>query len=71
MRDGESLNGEDLEEADLLVEYLPSGDLAGPEFVHHCTEPLKRAIEAERDLTVGRRRDCECPRPVIEGLNIF
>lgn len=59
--DGESLNGEDLEEADLLVECLPRGDPTGPEFVHHCTEPLKRAIEAKHDLTVGRHRACECP----------
>lgn len=71
MRDGESFNGGDLEEADLLVECLPRGDLAGPGFVHHCTEPLKRVIEAKRDLTVRRHRDCECPRPVLEGLNIF
>ncbi|MGW6093216.1 hypothetical protein ACWFRK_02125 [Streptomyces sp. NPDC055157] len=108
MRDGESLNGQDLEEADALVERLPRGDLTGPEFVHHCTEPLKRDIEPKRDLTVRRHRttatrverraarrfmanhrigyltgaqccssshvavcNCECPRPVTEGLNIF
>lgn len=33
-------NDDDLEEADLLVEHLPRGDLTGPEFTHHRTEPL-------------------------------
>ncbi|WP_328887176.1 hypothetical protein [Streptomyces sp. NBC_00316] len=57
MRDDESVNDEDLEEADLLVECLPRGDLTGPEFVHHCAEPLKHVIAAKRDLAGSLAQD--------------
>ncbi|MFD7944870.1 hypothetical protein [Streptomyces sp. NPDC059744] len=57
------VNGEDLEEADLLVERLPRGDLTGPEFAHHCTEPLNTSSRRGATFTVRRQ--------VREGLNIL
>ncbi len=56
MRDSESVNFEELEEADLLIERLPRGDPAAPEFARPCTELLKHVIEAKRDLMVRRHR---------------
>lgn len=72
----EGVDGEDPEEADLLVGHPPRGDLTGP---RKCPSPhgvAEAVIEAKRDLTVDRHKttatrvERRAARPFMAGHRI-